>query len=80
MNKVELRPAYVWDCDNCGKENFHSAVVKEMAEADRKEMMEDMGIPEDELGDFIMLPQMVECCGCQTRFEAQHWGEELEEE
>lgn len=24
---VELRPAYAWDCEDCGRENFHRGMA-----------------------------------------------------
>lgn len=27
MSQVELHPAFVWDCDNCGRQNFERAII-----------------------------------------------------
>jgi hypothetical protein len=35
---VELRPAYAWDCDECGRENFSNGIVAELSNEERDEL------------------------------------------
>jgi hypothetical protein len=73
VKRIELRPAFTWDCDDCGQENFVRGVVPEMSEEDHKFMMEEHGLMPWECGDFITNPAIVTCCHCQTEFKAKHF-------
>jgi uncharacterized Zn finger protein len=33
---VVLRPAYCWDCDSCGRENFERGIIQEFSLEDLK--------------------------------------------
>lgn len=78
--KVEMRPAYQWTCDNCGRDQFESAMVAEFSEEDRLETAKQIGlvdefcteIPEDMTGDFVTHPEHVKCNVCGHEFETVH--------
>lgn len=71
MSKAELRPAYSWDCDECGREQFTRAIVPEMSDAERNELRSQYGIEEWETGNFQSMPHEVICeCGAVFKTEA----------
>lgn len=59
MNReiVELSPAYLWDCPECGRENFQRAITYIPTAEDREN---DPNIPEDD-GHFMTRPETVVC-------------------
>lgn len=75
--KVEMRPAYQWTCDSCGRDQFESAIVADFSEEDRLETAKSLGlveeyateIPEDLTGDFMTYPDSVKCNHCDSEFE-----------
>ena len=69
---VNLRPAYVWDCPECGIENFCRGIVPEMSDEDLEELRSEQGIQPWEDGDFVMMPDEVQCEACNRVFTAQH--------
>lgn len=69
MKSVEMRPAFVWTCDYCGRDNFTAGVVD----------------PDPQSTDavsyvFIMLPTQVECRHCEEQFGTYPMGFQEEEE
>lgn len=85
--KVEMRPAYQWICDECGREQFESCQIAEWSDEDRIQYAREIGLidewceslPEDLAGDFITYPSTVTCEGCGASFETQHHSEDLTE-
>lgn len=75
MNRIELRPAYVWDCDHCGRENFVSCRVAEMSDEEQAELREEMGVEAFEEGAWCLMPESVTCDHCGAKFETQHFKE-----
>lgn len=69
---IELHPAFVFDCDSCGRENFVRSVVREFDEETVAEMREDHGIQPWEVGDFQMAPESVTCKYCGCKYEVNH--------
>ena len=64
MNTVELHPAFFWDCDQCGRQNFERGVTHEG--------------PIDTTLEFTMLdgilvkgPSTVTCPHCGASFETE---------
>lgn len=73
MNKVELRPAFEWTCDDCGIINFSSLYIPDVDELDQ--IAEDMGIPEDEICHIGLMPDIVTCKDCNSKFETKEYNE-----
>jgi hypothetical protein len=63
MDPVELHPAHVWDCPECGIENFCRCVF---FEPDAQDM--EMGI---EQGMWLTAPDQVTCTSCATTFDCE---------
>lgn len=74
--KVEMRPAFAWDCHFCGREVFTRGIVPELSEEELEELREDQEIEPGDEGDFLMMPTEVECPHCHSRFETEHYGYE----
>jgi hypothetical protein len=72
---VELRPAYVWDCEECGRENFHRGLVPELSAEERYELLESHGLDAWEAGAFVAMPERVICSYCGSTFQAAHFGD-----
>ncbi len=71
MSAAELRPAYAWDCDRCGAENFERAVVHEFSPAERQELLDQGEMPET--GNWLTCPDAVTCRSCGASFAARHF-------
>ena len=82
--KAEMRPAYEWTCEECGRNQFESAIVAEFSDEDRLETAREAGlidefateIPEDLTGEFMSYPDEVTCSHCGTIFETLHMSQE----
>ena len=73
---VELRPAYVWDCPECGREVFCRGLVPEMSAEATEELQAEHGIQPWDEGDFVMMPTEVVCPHCGNSFETVHFSDE----
>jgi hypothetical protein len=69
---VVLRLAYSWDCEECGRESFVRGIVPEMSADDIAALREEHGVEAWEAGDFLMMPDEVECAFCGARFATTH--------
>jgi hypothetical protein len=69
MVKIELHPAYAWDCDACGRENFVRGLVAEMSEEELADARERFGLESWEMGGFLRVPVVVVCQFCGADFE-----------
>lgn len=75
--RVEMRPAFQWTCEDCGRDQFEPCIVAEMSPADRLEQAKYMGlaeewsetIPEYLSGDFVTYPDEVTCQHCNATFQ-----------
>jgi len=70
MKKAQLNPAYMWDCDQCGTENFERAIVYEPTEEEMAEVMEDYEFDPWESSPWTLMPETVKCKCCGTEYEA----------
>lgn len=63
---VELHCAYVWTCEECGRDSFVRAVIVEMSEEDARGMMEAHGGEPDDwkTGMLMTRPDEVTCDHC----------------
>lgn len=57
MKRVELLMAYLFICEECGRDNFSRAQRNEAAEA-----------ANDEFNCIVTLPETVKCCHCKAEF------------
>lgn len=69
--KAELHLAWMWDCDECGAENFERSFIPEMTEEHFEILMEDDEEEEIGLSRLQSFPSEVFCRGCGLRFETQ---------
>jgi predicted RNA-binding Zn-ribbon protein involved in translation (DUF1610 family) len=75
---IELHDAFMWDCDNCGKENIHRTIrcsSPEQLSKEEREMLRQQleiesweDIPPDEVRSLIAFPFRVTCKDCDTSF------------
>lgn len=79
-NKVELRPAYEWTCDECGRDNFVGGVIVEIDEHMQTELLA-MGLDEPmcETGQWQTQPEEVTCDHCGAEFEVEGIGPRRED-
>ncbi|REJ65821.1 MAG: hypothetical protein DWQ31_16545 [Planctomycetota bacterium] len=75
---VEMHPAYLWDCPECGREKFERSIVVERSPETIAELREDLGIEQWEEGDFVMIPSQVTCDHCQLTFDTHDWRADAE--
>lgn len=83
MKTVELLPAFVWDCDHCGKENFqrgvtillHASVPGEAAAIRASEgLPPDADLPPDLKYRVVTEPARVACRHCKTIHRSESMG------
>lgn len=72
---VELHPAHVWDCENCGLENFCRSVRPSLTEEEVEELRDEHGIQPFDTGEFLTAPNVVICRYCGHKFETQFENE-----
>ena len=70
---IELVPAFVWTCDNCGRDNFERAIVCELSPEERQEINEANGIEDGEMGDWMLAPEEVKCPHCDAGYTTRHF-------
>jgi hypothetical protein len=80
VRTTELHPAFSWDCDDCGAENFARCIVPEMSDEDLKELREDHGIQPWETGDLLMMPTEVTCSKCGAAYATLRSGEATDQD
>lgn len=78
--KVELHPAYRFDCPECGREVFVRGIVPEMSDEDEAELREDYDIEDGDNGRWELIPEAVTCGHCLEEFDTTMFGEESETE
>ena len=79
MTTVELHQAFVWDCDNCGAENFCRSRVVTPESIDPDELPDNTEhdeavrdwIESGGSGIFHTAPESVRCRECDTEFETE---------
>lgn len=74
MEKVELLPAFVWDCPQCGRENFVRGLVPELDEDELAEVRDRLGVEPWEEGFPLMAPSEVECSHCKSGWQSIDFG------
>lgn len=86
MEEVELRHAYSWTCDNCGVENFSTAVQCDLPAEEREKIARQMGLLEDHQtlediepvsengkveSSLVMMPREVTCATCLKQYKVK---------
>ena len=71
--KVELIPAFQWDCPECGRENFARGIVLEASSEEVQALREKFGVEPGEEGCFMGQPTEVTCAHCDELFETEHF-------
>lgn len=79
-NKVELRPAWAWYCDQCDTENYSPAISIELSEEEMKELQDEHGVQPWEHGDWSTIPRKVTCETCGYTFETQAFNTDIDDE
>jgi rubredoxin len=81
MRKVELHPAHLWTCDDCGRDNFERAIRVEPESLEGQEVYELTQLLAEEAnesaevlgivvgGEWTMRPDHVKCRHCGAEFE-----------
>lgn len=82
-DEVVLHTAYVWSCPECGAETFGHMVEAELTEAEKRNLREMMGEPDDDQSEawkgeepaeltpecgLVMMPDRVTCPKCGVSF------------
>jgi hypothetical protein len=62
----------MWDCHNCGRENFARAMVPTLSDAELEELRAEHGVQPWEAGKFTTAPGRVTCAYCGATFETDH--------
>lgn len=70
-DNIELHLAFVYDCDNCGKENFVRSIRIEADEDTMQELMEEHGVQPYEIGEYQQAPTTVKCTFCGTEYNTE---------
>lgn len=78
LTRVELHPAYSWDCPECGVMQFSRAIVAEITPEDQEDLAERYGGEAEEYltGHWMSKPDEVICSACGCQFETVDWNEE----
>jgi len=69
VQSIELRNAFAFDCEDCGRENFVRSVVCEMSQEDREQLDMQNGF-EFTNGQWVTAPEFVQCSFCKSEFRA----------
>lgn len=74
METVELIPAHLWTCPNCGRERFERCVVLERPGKEVVDVMNDAGL--NPLETLILSdPGTVECPDCELTYNTIGYGQ-----
>ena len=73
MASVELHNAYFYDCDSCGRENFHRGITVAFSKEDVESVRKEYGLEEDDLidGTWSFKPAQVICEHCKAVFDVE---------
>lgn len=84
MDYAEMSPALVWDCEECGRENFQRCIIKDADPEEREGICDDLGLdPESEHVSVRVAhePRTVTCRYCDTTYLAKNsWSLEAGED
>lgn len=82
MREVELHLAFMWTCDDCGRDNFCRSVsipLSDMSPGDIEQACEFIGCEPGDLpdGNLQTRPTRVKCPHCAAEFDTTEPGEEV---
>lgn len=69
MKQIQLNIAWMWDCDECGEENFERSFIPESDSEDMADLLEECG--QDEKALLCAFPFEVTCQRCGETFETE---------
>lgn len=75
MQTVELIPAHLWICPECGRDNFIRCIIAEFSPEEEEEIREKIGIDIKDKGSFLTAPDKVICQFCHCKFETKYFQE-----
>jgi hypothetical protein len=75
-SRIELIPAFSWDCPDCGRENFERAVVSELSAEEMSVLRLQHGVDPLQEGHFLTSPSEVACKHCGREYETVEYGVE----
>lgn len=74
--QIELHPAWAWDCQSCGRENFERTIVAELTDAEKLQAFRATGdledwqtlddLPQGLEGSLQTYPDEVRCKHCSA--------------
>lgn len=67
MRIANLHPAYVFDCEECGKENLIRCVRPSFSNEELEELKEELSSIGEE-GEFLLVPSEAICKNCGTKY------------
>ena len=73
MGSVELHHAFMWICDECGRENFERAFSPSMSDEQRESLRVHLGV--QRIGSVFAAPTVVQCKYCGEVFSVETEGE-----
>jgi len=95
MQTAEIHSAFVFDCDNCGRENMVRAIEATMGDAAAKRVASSqVSLHYDTVGEVredgtvdaayvitrvCIAPPQVECAACGTRYKVDLWSDDKAE-
>ena len=74
LKTVELRSAYTFTCEECGRDTFGRLIAVEMSQEDRENLVFKYGELAEQ-GDWEMWPEQVKCSHCGVEFQGYPRGE-----
>jgi predicted nucleic-acid-binding Zn-ribbon protein len=84
LEPVELNPSYIWDCPECGRENFQRSVTRYLDPNDPEDGAVIIGLyGELNSGRLVSAqstPDRVTCKHCQTEFRVADIGPDDEDQ
>ena len=71
--EVEIRPAFEWTCDECGRDNYEKCLIVDLSQEQAAEIMRGIVDIEDDddmnfTGSFSACPTDVKCRFCKSEF------------
>ncbi len=71
--KVELLPAALWICPECGEDNFERMIRQEMSEEEESGILEELNDPDAISAENYLYPIDVKCKNCNEEFKIEKY-------